>query len=200
MIMRKFALVLILLLSAAVSVHAQDEAIRVFEPMDRSLNYRFAYPMATHSVRTTNLFEPQSDTYPLVFGGLIAVEPNDSYIYNGPKLDSDHATQMRVLATPVEAAPESLGDLSGTLPLWPYDPGMVVTKQDITLGGQPAVRIDADDQQTTEIISYYDGVLYEIVIDPVILFMGFTLPEGTSYDPVYDQLLASWEFVPLVQS
>lgn len=200
--MRKFALLLILLLTTAlaISVHAQDDAIRVFEPMDRSLNYRFAYPMATHSVRTTNLFEPHSDTYPLVFGGLIAVEPNDSYIYNGPKLDTDHATQMRVLATPVESAPASLGDLSGTLPLWPHDPSIPVTKQEITLGGQPAVRIATEDHLTTEIISYYDGVLYEIVIDPVILYMGFTLPEGTTYDPVYDDILKSWEFVQLVQS
>ena len=198
--MRKFALLLaLLLLTAVVTVHAQDQALRVFEPMDRSLNYRFAYPMATHSVRTSNLFQPQNNPYPLVFGGLIAVEPNDLYIYNGPKLDTDHATQMRVLATPVASAPASLADLSGTLPLWPHDPLMSVTKQDITLGGQYAVRIETEDRWTTEIISYYDGVLYEIVIEPVTLYLGFTLPEGTTYDPIYDQILASWEFVPLVQ-
>ena len=120
------------------------------------------------------------------------------YIYNGPKLDTNHATQMRVLATPIGAAPASLASLVGTLPLWGADLFAGEIKN-IALGGQPAVRLDDRDRQTTEIIAYYDGVLYEIVIDPLILFMGFTLPEGTTYDPVYDQILASWEFVPLVQ-
>lgn len=195
--MRKFALLLVLITAiAAGRVAAQADETRVFEPLDRGLNYRFSYPLATHSVRTTNLFEPAS-TEPIVFGGQIAVEPNDSYLYAGPYTDLNRATQMRVLAIPAAEAPASLADLIGTLPLWNRD-AVSGEVQEITLGGQPAVRVDDADRQATEIIAYYDGIIYEIVIDMVPLNIGFRLPEGTTYDPLYDAILASWEFVELL--
>lgn len=194
--MRKLLLLLILLLAVTGAAGAQAGDLRVFEPLDRSLNYRFSYPMTSHSVRTSNLFEPSAENVPLVFGGLIAVEPNDSYIYVGPSLPEERATRMRVLAFPVESAPADLASLAGTLPLWHSD-SLGSGVQPTLLGGQPAVRIDDADRQATEIIAYYDGVVYEIVIEPVVLYMGFRL-ETWQYDPVYDDILASWEFTPLV--
>jgi hypothetical protein len=198
--MRKFAskfAVLFLFLFATVGViTAQtDDATRIFEPLDRGLNYRFTYPLATHSVRTTNLFE-LATSEPIVFGGQVAVEPNDSYLYAGPDVPESAATQMRILAIPTAEAPASLADLIGMLPLWQRD-AIGSDVQEITLGGQPAVRVDDSDRQATEIIAYYDGVIYEIVIDVVPLSLGFRLPEGTTYAPVYDDILASWEFVDL---
>lgn len=193
--MRKLFVLLLLLLAVTGVAGAQSGDLRVFEPMDRSLNYRFSYPMASHSVRTSNLFEPYAEDVPLVFGGLIAVEPNDSYIYVGPSFPEERATRMRVLAFPVASAPANLASLAGTLPLWHSD-SIGSGVQPMLLGGQPAVRVDDADRQATEIIAYYDGAVYEIVIEPVVLYMGFRL-ESWHYDPVYDQLLASWEFAQL---
>lgn len=195
--MRKFVLLFMMLFAVVGGVSGQAAtATRVFEPLDRSLNYRFSYPLETHSVRTTNLYEPLA-AGPIVYGALAAVEPNDSYLYAGPDVPESAATQMRILAIPLGGAPESLAALVGTLPLWQRD--MVNGEvREITLGGQPAVRVDDPDWKATEIISYYGGVVYQIVIDVVPIHLGFRL-SNMGYDPVYDDILASWEFVDMVR-
>ncbi len=189
-------IILALILLASFTVQAQDT--RTFEPLDRALAYQFDYPIATHSVRTSNLTEPL-DTQ-VIFGGLIAVEPNDSYLYaNGAQ--PTYFTRMRLLAgynTELVAEDADLTQFLGTSPLLDYDP-VDATMETIMLGGQPAVRASGipliPGAGITEIIAAYDGLLYQIIIEPVPLQMGFDPSDEIALDPVYEDILESWVFL-----
>lgn len=195
--MRKFIIALLLLLTAVGLVSAQESVnTRTFESLDRGLGYSFDYPIDTHSVRTSNLQQPTD--MDVVFGGLIAVEPNDSYLY-ADDAQPGYLTRMRVLVDTEVAVDENvdLAALAGTLPLIQYD-ASELTVQEITLGGQPAVRVDGipvvPGEGATEIITYFDGLIYEIVIEAFPLGLGFNPDEEVVIDPVYDDILNSWVF------
>jgi hypothetical protein len=197
--MRKLILPLfVLALLSANVLFAQEAATRTFRPLDRGLLYQFDYPVETHSVRTSNLQLPEDAV--VVAGGLVAVEPNDSYIY-AAEVEPTYTSRMRILVQPDLAADSELSSLAGTLPLIQYDL-QDLTVEETTLGGQPAVRVDGipltPGAGTTEIITAYEGLIYEIVIEPVPLGMGFESFDVT-LDPVYEGILDSWEFVPLGQ-
>jgi hypothetical protein len=176
---------------------ALTRGTQTFQPLDRSFGYRFEYPIQTHSVRTSNVLDPA--TVDVAFGALIAVEPNDSYLYaNGAQ--PTYLTRMRVLggfnAEPV-ADNTDLTQYLGTSPLLEYDPTSA-TIEHITLGGQPAVRAVGipvvPGEGMTEIIAVFDGLLYEIVIEPAPLQLGFDPTDGIILDPAYDGILNSWVF------
>lgn len=177
------------------AVLAQDS--RSFEPLDRGFGYRFDYPVRTHSVRTSNLMQPAELAVP--FGALIAVEPNDSYLYAGGAQPT-YFTRMRVLAgfNAEQVADDiDLASYLGTSPLLQYDPANV-TVELMTLGGQPAVRATgiptAPGAGTTEIITVFEGLVYEIIIEPVPLQLGFDAGAEVVLDPVYSDILNTWAF------
>lgn len=193
--MRKFIFTLVLALGVVTSVAAQDT--RTFEPLDGALAYRFDYPVDTHSVRTSNLFEPAEATIP--FGGLISVEPNDSHLYANDAQPT-YLTRMRVLAgynAELVADDADLTQYLGTSPLLQYNPADA-TIETITLGGQPAVRASnipvVPGEGATEIIAVYEGLLYEIVIEPAPLQLGFDTSADIVLNPVYEDILNSWVF------
>jgi hypothetical protein len=197
----KLTMLLVLLLVLVGAAAAQDDASRTFEPLDRGLAYQFEYPIATHSVRTSNLAEPAN--FPVVFGGLVAVEPNDATIYAAEAAPT-HFTRMRVLANAHEELVDAEGlDLTrfvGALPLLSYDPALA-TITETTLGGQPALRVSVpygpEGTEVIEIISHFDGLIYQIVIEPVPLGLGFQPDVAYVIDPTYETILDSWVFTPL---
>jgi hypothetical protein len=196
--MRKL-LILLLLLSLAVGIaaQAQERELRAFQPLDRGFGYSFDYPVQTHSVRTSNVMEPAVTT--ISFGALVAVEPNDSYLY-ADGAQPTYLTRMRVLAgfnaEPV-ADDADLTQYLGTSPLLEYDPSGATVEQ-ITLGGQPAVRASGipvfPGEGATDIIAVFDGLLYQIVIEPAPLQLGFDPADAIILDPVYADILDSWVF------
>lgn len=178
------------------SVLAQDNNRR-FQPLDRSFGYHFEYPTQTHSVRTSNVLDPA--TVDVAFGALIAVEPNDSYLYADGAQPS-YLTRMRVLAGYNSELVGDDADLTaylGVSPLLEYDPANA-TVEHITLGGQPAVRASGipvvPGEGMTEIITVFEGLLYQIVIEPAPLQLGFDFNDQIILDPVYDSILNSWQF------
>jgi hypothetical protein len=177
------------------AVLAQDH--RTFEPLDRGFGYRFDYPVQTHSVRTSNVMPPAEVAVP--FGGLIAVEPNDSYLYAGG-VQPTYLTRMCVLAgfnAELVADDADLTAYLGNSPLLQYA-SADVTVEHITLGGQPAVRATgiavAPGEGATEIITVFEGLLYEIVIEPAPLQLGFDFDDEIVLDPVYTDILNTWVF------
>jgi hypothetical protein len=195
---RSVLLVVIALFSIALGTAAAQEN-RAFQPLDRSFGYRFDYPLETHSVRISNLAEPGVD---VPFGGLIAVEPNDSYLYAGGAQPT-YLTRMRVLAgynSELVADDADLTAFLGASPLLSYD-SADATVESITLGGQPAVRATGvpvvPGEGATEIITVFNGLLYAIVIEPAPLQLGFDLREAITLDPIYDDILSSWVFEAL---
>ena len=195
--MRKFLLVLVLALGLVAPAAAQTADMRTFEPQDRGLGYHFDYPIATHSVRTSNLTAPTD--YEPVFGGLISVEPDDSYLY-ADDAQPTYFTRMRVLAAynaELVADDADLTQYLGTSPLLQYDPADA-TVETTTLGGQPAVKAsgipNTPGAGSTEIIAAFDGLLYEIVIEPYPLGLGFDSSADITLDPVYEDILNSWVF------
>jgi hypothetical protein len=195
--MRKLSVMLVLLTALVACATAQEQDTRTFEPLDRGFGYRFEYPIQTHSVRTSNVLDPATADSP--FGGLIAVEPNDSYLYaNGAQ--PTYLTRMRVLAgfnAELVADDVDLSQHLGRSPLLEYD-RIGVTVEPITLGGQPAVRATGipvfPGEGATEIIAVFEGLLYEIVIEPAPLQLGFDPAESVVLDPVYEDILTSWVF------
>ena len=187
-IMRKLPVILVLLGMLIVTAVAQAQDTRTFEPLDRSYGYHFDYPLQTHSVRTSNVERPA--TVDVAFGALIAVEPNDSYLY-ADGAQPTYLTRMRVLAGfNTDLVPDNV-DLTqylGTSPLLAYDK-TGATIESITLGGQPAVRATGipvtPGEGSTDIITVFDGLLYEIVIEPVPLHLGFDPVDTVVLDPVY---------------
>lgn len=176
---------------------ASTQGVGTFQPMDRSFGYHFEYPIQTHSVRTSNVMDPAAAD--VAFGALIAVEPNDSYLY-GDGSQPTYLTRMRVLAgfnAEQVADNTDLTQFLGTSPLLEYDPTSA-TIEHITLGGQPAVRAVGipvvPGEGMTEIIAMFDGLLYEIVIEPAPLQLGFDPNNEIILDPVYDSILNSWVF------
>jgi hypothetical protein len=110
---------------------------------------------------------------------------------------------MRVLAgfnSEIVADDADLSQFLGTAPLLEYDPANATVEQ-ITLGGQPAVRASGipvvPGEGMTEIIAVYDGLLYEIIIEPAPLQLGFDLNDDIVLDPVYQNILNSWVFESL---
>lgn len=198
--MRKFVLFgwALLALSTA-AAFGQASQTREFLPLDRGLGYRFDYPVETHSVRTGNL-QQLVDT-DVVFGGLIAVEPNDSYLYSDGAQPT-YQTRMRVLVDTSVVVSEDvdLASLAGTLPLIQYD-ASDLSIQATTLGGLPAARVDGIPvglgANASEIIAYYDGLIYEIVIEPFPLGLGYSPDQQTVLDPVFEDILSSWDFVSI---
>lgn len=194
--MRKLLITLVMAFGIVAGVAAQTDT-RTFEPLDRGFGYRFDYPVTTHSVRTSNLLEPAGLAIP--FGGLIAVEPNDSTIY-AAGTQPTYFTRMRVLAgfnaEPV-ADDADLTAYLGTSPLLQYDSANA-TVASTTLGGQPAVRASGipvvPGEGATEIIAVFDGLLYSILIEPAPLQLGFDTSDTIMLDPVYETILASWVF------
>jgi hypothetical protein len=193
-------LVILSLLLAAGLLVAQAQDNRNFQPMDRGYGYQFEYPLESHSVRTSNIMDPATIDVP--FGALIAVEPNDAYLYADGAQPS-YLTRMRVLAgfnSEIVADDADLSQFLGTAPLLEYDPANATVEQ-ITLGGQPAVRASGipvvPGEGMTEIIAVYDGLLYEIIIEPAPLQLGFDLNDDIVLDPVYQNILNSWVFESL---
>ena len=177
------------------AVVAQDN--RSFDPLDRGFGYSFDYPVQTHSVRTSNLMEPAELAAP--FGALIAVEPNDLYLYAGGAQPT-YLTRMRVLAgfnAELVADEADLAQYLGTSPLLQYD-RVDVTVEQIMLGGQPAVRATGipvvPGEGVTEIITVFEGLLYEIVIEPAPLQLGFDFNNEVVLDPIYYNILNTWVF------
>ena len=166
------------------------------------MGYQFDYPLGTHCVRTSNLAEPAD--FLVAFGALIALEPNDSVIY-GDAAAPTHFTRMRVLAnaydTAIDAEAFDLSTLAGTLPLLRYDPAEAVVEA-TTLGGMPAVRVSGipigpEGAEATEIIAAFEGLVYQIVIEPVTLGLGFDPDVEYALDTAtYEEVLSSWRFVP----
>ena len=191
---RNLQLLIVLALAAVLgsTVLAQDN--RIFQPLDRGFGYHFEYPVQTHSVRTSNVMDPA--TVDVALGALIAVEPNDSYLYaNGAQ--PTYLTRMRVLAGFNTELVEDNTDLTaylGISPLLDYDP----TVEHVTLGGQPAVRATGipvvPGEGMTDIITVFDGLLYEILIEPAPLQMGFDPSDEIILDRVYEDILNSWVF------
>ncbi len=195
--MRKLSIFIGLMLMLTMTVAAQLPDTRTFQPLDRGFAYRFDYPINTHSVRTSNLTEPANIN--LSFGSLISVEPNDSYLY-ADDAQPTYFTRMRVLAgyNPEPMADDAdLTQYLGTSPLLAYDPADAVVEA-ITLGGQPAVRASGIPQVPgagiTEIIAVYEGLLYQIVIEPVPLQLGFDPSDDMVLDSVYEAILDTWVF------
>lgn len=188
-------IVVVLVTILGSSTLAQDN--HEFQPLDRGYGYRFEYPLATHSVRTSNIMEPA--TTDVAFGALIAVEPNVLYLY-ADGAQPTYLTRMRILAG-FNAEPVSddadLTQFLGTSPLLEYEPS-TATVESITLGGQPAVRATnipvVPGEGITEIIAVFDGLLYEIVIEPAPLQMGFDMSDEIFLDPVYADILTTWVF------
>lgn len=195
--MRKLTVMLVLLSAMVACVPTQGQGTHTFEPLDRGFGYHFEYPLQTHSVRTSNVMDPA--TMDVSFGALVAVEPNDSYLYaNGAQ--PTYLTRMRVLAgfnTELVADDADLTQHLGTSPLLEYDSASATVEQ-ITLGGQPAVRATGipvfPGEGATEIIAVFEGLLYEIVIEPAPLQLGFDPAERIVLDPVYEDILNSWVF------
>ena len=186
---------LLMVLTRLFAVYAQVGS--TFQPLDRGFNYQFEYPMETHSVRTSNLLEPEGTQ--ISFGALIAIEPNDSYLYAGGAQPT-YLTRMRVLAginaDPVNDTGE-LGEYLGRSPLLRYDKASATVEQ-ITLGGQPALRVDGipvvPGHGATEIIVAFEGLVYQIVIEPVPMQLGFEANDPPELDPIYEGILNSWTF------
>ena len=196
--MSKLSVIIVLLLALSVTIGAQAQDTRTFEPLDRSFGYHFDYPLATHSVRTSNAMTPA--TVDVAFGALIAVEPNDSYLF-ADGAQPTYLTRMRVLAgfnTELVADDADLTQYLGKSPLLEYAPADAAVIEHITLGGQPAVRATGipvmPGEGPTDIIAVFDGLLYEIVIEPAPLQLGFDPNDMIVLDPVYQNILDSWVF------
>ena len=195
--MRKFSAMLVLGLILLTSLVAQAQDTHTFHPLDRGFGYQFDYPLQTHSVRTSNVLDPA--TVDVNFGALIAVEPNDSYLY-ADGAQPTYLTRMRVLAgfnTEPVAENADLTQYLGTSPLVEYNKADAMIEE-ITLGGQPAVRASGipvvPGEGLSEIIAVFDGMLYEIVIEPAPLQLGFDPTDEIVLDPVYEDILNSWIF------
>ena len=193
----KMRLVIILLLGTLLSSTVFAQETRTFRPLDRGFGYRFDYPVQTHSVRTSNVMDPA--TVDVALGALVGVEPNDSYLY-ADGAQPTYLTRMRVLAGFNTELVDDNADLTaylGVSPLLEYDPASA-TVEHITLGGQPAVRASGipvvPGEGMTDIIAVFDGLLYEIVIEPAPLQVGFDYNDQIVLDPVYEEILTSWVF------
>lgn len=198
--MKKLSAVVLVSLALIVTMVTQAQDKRTFLPLDRSFGYNFDYPVETHSVRTSNVTDPA--TVDVSFGALIAVEPNDAYLYAGDAQPS-YLSRMRILAGFNQERVADDADLAqylGRSPLLEYDPANASVEA-ISLGGQPAVRASGipvvPGEGATEIIAVYDGLLYEIVIEPAPLQLGFDMADEILLDPVYAEILDTWQFEAL---
>lgn len=187
--------IVILILSRLLPAYAQNHT--TFHPLDRGFGYNFQYPLETHSVRTSNLTEPEGIDIP--FGALVAVEPNDSYLY-ADGAQPTYLTRIRILAginaEPVGADVDLTAYL-GSAPLLHYNPADAEVEA-ITLGGQPAVRVSGipvtPGEGSSEIITAFDGMVYEIVIEAVPVGLGFDTSDRVVLDPTVEAILNSWVF------
>jgi hypothetical protein len=185
----------------------EGETTRQFLPADRSLEFTFEYPIATHSVRDDIccLNGPLGGT--LTFGGYVSVIPNDSAIYADEVNPPDIVYRMRIAAVVSDQIEQQLGtdDLEamlGKLALVSYDAELLedLEIKAIQIGEKDGIRVDGiplnPPPGLTHILIPHDIFVFEIVIEPIPRVLGLS-GNAEPIPQVYEDILASLMFGPL---
>lgn len=144
--------------------NTQPTDARTYQAPD--LGYTFDYPLDHYSVRQSLL--PASGE--VLFPGVIIIDPNDSLIYRDGKGLVFKVSIAAVIAPEGAALDQSL---FGTGPLIQYEPDLLesMTVQEIMFGDVAALRVDevpaGPTGSITDIIALHEGLLYELLIEPV---------------------------------
>lgn len=160
-----------LLLTGLMQVFAQEATVapdataRTYRTPDA--NYTFTYPLDYYSVRQTLV---GADNPNIIFPGALEIALNDSLIYRDGQ---GTIAKVTVAGMAVPDGTELDASLLGTGPLMQYAPDMIQPDQvqQIDLGGVPALRVDnvpvGQAGALTDMLAMYNGILYEITIEPV---------------------------------
>lgn len=130
------------------------------------LGYTFDYLLDHYSVRPG--FIPSGAE--ILFPGVITIDPNDSLIYRDGKGLVFKVSIAAVFAPDGASLDKSL---FGTGPLIQYESDLLESKviQDIKFGSVAALRVDdvpvGPTGSITDIIALHEGLLYELLIEPV---------------------------------
>jgi hypothetical protein len=167
---RNLWVVLTMLLMAACTVPVipaapAPDAWRTFRA---DSGYEISYPVGAYSMR---IGLSRAD---VLFPGLKVVEPNDSFFYQEPR----SATYKLSIAVTVNVDNWTLDDAESLLTnsaIIDYDPEMLAGKtiQQTTLGGEPALRVDALPAGpagiTSQIVAIHGPFIYELMVEPHLL-------------------------------
>jgi hypothetical protein len=189
-------LVLALLGGLLVAVNAQDDMkpkLRAYQPPDS--DYRFNYPLESYSVRLGCTCAAPNGGTDIVFPGVITIDPNDSLVY------ADKAGRAFRISIATVAAPEGAKlspVLLGKGPLMQYETDLLKDKtvQSIKLGGVDALRVDnvptGPAGSLTDILLLHEGLLYQILVEPV----GDGTGDDTPGRKLAEDVLKSFQFIP----
>lgn len=160
----------------------------------------FDYPLDTYSVRQGQVpFPPAGEISPILFPGVVSIEPNDSYIYAENQGTVYKISMASVANTDSVQTVDTLPQLLGTLELMRYDAitleGLEI--ETFEMDGLPAVRVN--DLPTglngvaAHILAVSRNQIFEIVVEPVMV--NDENSEATETNrTVYETILSSIRF------
>lgn len=161
--------------------------------------YAIRYPLASYSVRRGITPSPE-----VFYPGVQVLAPNDAFTYREPRATT-YQLSIAVSANSRQLSLDKPAELLASGQLLAFDPALLKdrTIQDITLGGEPALRVDdlavGPTSITTLIVTIHHDRIYELLVEPYPLFsnqadMAQTEASSAKNAELIEQMIATFQF------